>query len=752
MKRMALSIFFSGVVSLLCGTGSVFGIEVSQSHPFFVFPAPESAVGTSEAQADLLGSVWADLPEFYRNHSAMMVQHVDSDMETREEWTRTILKSTKSSTIPLTLGIANGIRNHYYLPPAIEKFLAGYPNIQALYVEDFQFGSTGQDGDLAALRIEPQIEWLKIVISLATKFDKKLIIRLDELNPLILMSNPTYRSLYETILVNKNNVILIYPQGGVHTILGNTALMGLWLEGAIGNWGVSMQSSASSKAGFVAPGAFGKSSSDNTTPAQSTFVYRGWLLSAAMAGATTYVFDDPSELWAGTHTRFWGQSIAPTLLELVQKGYVARQDLVKRNAPVAYRVKTAVTWTEFEQNLVDLDPVFHEGHLMRGAYGVELPGQIPEWIPNTGKYYFIPILSPYALDDVLFSFKEVMMPGAVVNAAAWPERLSSYYTSDGEGTAFTKKVGRAFFVFHTHENGDETQSYSLSGIPAPLYDISATRQGDKVTVDWPFREGDVSYSVYRAVNPNLDAMHNVEFLEVAHRIDSRSFVDEGISPGETVIYSVTALTNERTTLSGTVNSGDYKVFSAVESRRDAFALIEPYTMRSRSVNGIPDPYTEVIELHPWWSIPVSVQEHVQRASESISNTFQEFATHYQQENIEELMELFSDDYMDSSGVSKKVMRELFSVLFAQNMAGPLHRQFRDWNLNDFEFSGEIIVNAFVQMTALAESEVLISPSSRSFSESGNAEFEITFFEHHDGSWKIKKTEPPILQVSDIVAR
>jgi hypothetical protein len=254
------------------------------------------------------------------------------------------------------------------------------------------------------------------------------------------------------------------------------------------------------------------------------------------------------------------------------------------------------------------------------------------------------------------------------------------------------------------------------------------------------------------MNPNLDAMDPAGFVEIARSIDSRSFVDEGIAPEETVAYSVTALTNERGKLSGTVNYGEYRAISAVESRIDGFAFVEPYTMRGRTVNGIPENTDDAIEIRPWRRMPESEEEHVQRAGEAIARTLADFSDQFQGEDLDGLMDLVLDEYSDSAGTSKSILRDLFRSLFEGHRAGPVHHQVRAWDLNDFEFSGEIIVNVFVQLTALEDSEALAPHAVRSFPRSGDGEFEITFYEHHDGSWKIKRIEPPLLRVGDLVGR
>lgn len=749
--RLWLSFFLASVCLVVHGAADA--VEISEGHPLLVFPAAQADAGRSaESYSQSTISAWAGLPEFYQSHAAMSIPHLDVEMTVRNEWSGAVLDGLKKSGIPLALGVANGGHRHYFLPETIESLLKTYPSIEVLVVENFAFDRRPASGDLAPLELDAHVEWLKFVVSLAAQHKKTLLIRMEGLNPLVLASNPAYRSLYDALAKNKDRVVLVYPQGDAHTIAGNTSFMGLWLEGAIGHWGMAMDSATLSRAGLLEPGRFGRASAENTASSQMTSVYRGWLLNGAMTGATVFMFDNADELWAGTEQRFWSRAIAPTLLEIIQKGYIARKDLVQRSALVAYRLKPSATWGEFEENLADLDGVNHRGKMMHGVYGLEQPGQIPEWIPQTGRYYYVPVLSPYASDDVLFSFKEVMMPGAVLNAAAWQERLNDYYKADGEGTAFVKRVGRAFFVFNTRENVNETQTYTIANAPAPMHDISATRSGTKVTVGWPFREGDVSYSVYRTVNPDMEALHAAEFVEIAKGIDTRTYVDQEVAAGELVVYSVTAVTNERQSFSGNVQYGEYTIISAVESRRDGFAMVEPYTMRGQSINGLAPVVTPDVETKPWWGLPESDQAHVVRAGEAIAQILVDLSDAYRREDVDAMMKLISEDYSDSSRTSKPVLRDMFASIFGRYAAGPVHRQLRGWDLNDFEFSGEIIVDAFVQFTAQEGEEALVPRSTVSFPQTGDSEFRITFYEDHEGRWRIKHCEPPLLRVQDVAGQ
>ena len=752
-------------------------VENTQAHPLFVYQAPIPAQNTPEAYGQSVQLAWSSLSEFFQAHGAMSIPQPSLAQADRQAWNTALFEQLKAANIPLIPTIADGATQRYATVESVETWLKTYPSIQALHVKRPQLNSVTVHGELASPKKDPQTAWLIAIIKTATRHQRKLIIELDGLNPHILMSHPQYKVLYDTIAKNSDSITVLYRQGGAQTIPGHSALMGLWLEGAIQQWGLSFDADMYAQAGFREPGLFGSDAQPAITPAA---LYRALILNGAMTGATTYWFNNADELWAGTTPRFWTQVISPTLLNITRDGYIAGKDLVKRNALVAYRLKPASTWAEFTPILDDIDGIFHEGRLIHAAYGMERPGQVPEWIPNNGAYYWIPMLSAHASEDVIFSFKEVLMPGVMPSVQAWRELLNSYYTPDGEGTAFIKKVGRAFFVMHTRENAYESQRYSLNTLPAPLHDISATREGSKITVNWPFREGDVSYSIYRLRSPNLDDIRAKDFEKIASEIDARFYVDETIPPGETVLYSVTALTNERGTLKGTLNYGDYLVISSVTSRIDGFAYLEPYTMRSRPVNGIPAQVSGLPDSQPNWIAPPEDQTELVAASEAIAQTLDDFSAAVQTENAQALLALIHEDYSDSAGTTKALLATLFEALFTHYQMGPMGHQIQAWDtgeaqaentpdessdptstfLDSFELQEttpqsppptELIeTTAYLRITALANEPALVPHPIQTIPATGETLFEITWQKNAQQQWTLLEISPPLLQVGDLL--
>lgn len=768
----------SAVLSLMLWmfTPGAQALENTQAHPLFVFQAPAPAVDTPQAYGESVQHAWSALSEFFQAHSAITVPQRPLSQADRGVWNTTLFEALNGSTIPLIPTIADGLTQRYAAPEQVESWLKTYPNIQAVHVKRLQLNTVSAHGELTSPTSDPQTAWLTNIIELAQRHQRKLILEWDGLNPHILMSHPQYKSLYDAIRKHQASITLIYRQGDEHTLPGNAALLGLWLEGASDQWGISFDADLYAQAGFREPGLFGPIGKSTSTPPA---LYRSLILNGAMTGATTYWFNQSDELWAGTTPRYWAQIIEPTLVEITREGYIARRDLVQRNAAVAYRLNPASTWDEFLPALDDIDGIFHEGRMIHAAYGMENPGQVPEWIPNTGTHYWIPILSAYASEEVLFTFKEVLLPGTLTTIPAWQDRLKGHYTPDGEGSAFIQKVGRAFFVMHTRENAYATQSYRIEGVPAPIHDISATRAGNKVTLNWPFREGDISYTIYRLDAPNLEAIRTEDFVKIAENIDARSFIDEDILPGSTVLYSVTALTNERGVLEGTVNYGDYSIISAVNSRIDGFALLEPYTMRSRPVNGIPAPPSGLPTAQPDWIAPHTAQTTALAASEDIADTIATFSAAVHAEDLPALLALVHENYSDSAGTTKPLLASLFQALFSRHQLGPMSHQIQSWITHEaptppapentlLESFGPVVnsttlpatsavqtpatitVAAYLRMTARVDNPALVPHPTQTFPASGHSLFTVTLEQNEQQQWTIQQISPPLLRVGDLL--
>ncbi len=157
--------------------------------------------------------------------------------------------------------------------------------------------------------------------------------------------------------------------------------------------------------------------------------------------------------WLPTFHRF----CLPFMRAVINHRLVPTRDEVLKNVQIA-------VYNDGVPKKDDGDQYYYEWEaLYRGAYGFRdfgvLPGTLMEFFPNTGRYYYFPVLPQGKRDlgkgiDVLplSTFATVDKVKSVFDAA-YPE----WYT----GNAQVNIVGDTLTVLNSNENLDETQTYTV---------------------------------------------------------------------------------------------------------------------------------------------------------------------------------------------------------------------------------------------------------------------------------------------------
>ena len=715
---------------------------ISSDRPLFIFPAPGAEAADSLAHADRILSAWQMLPESLRPYCAFQLASPVTDDSFWPDRFQDVLREMQYSSIPVVVEIADGDPGSYFPLSDLRQLLNEFTIIRGLHVEGLTFNEYFTFGEMDPLGIPPQARWLAGAIDLAGEYGRLISIELGELHWPRIMANVWARPLYDAIARNKANVIPLNGQHGAQNITRSSALMGLWLEGAVDQWGLGCSSEWYREARFIEPGVFGVAGAEVEAPPA---LYRAMILNGAMAGAAVYRFDRAEDLWYGASKEHWDDVIFPTLTELIRRGHIARKDLVQRKARIAYRLNPAENAAEFRANLVDIDAVYGEGRMLRGAYGMERPGQVPELVLNEGRYYWIPILSPYASDEVLRQFEEVILPGAMLDAQAWRDRLDLYYAPDGEGDAFISKVGRGIFVMHTRENLFEEQSFRLSALPAPVRAFTAQRVAEGIELSWPFREGDLFYRVYRRVPPET------EYTLVASDIDGRRYTDKTPGNSGSLRYTVTALTNEREAHSGTVNFGDYLVFSTVESRFVEEVFLDSITSSTTSV-----PMIQAADERPktqvWWPTGLEGLDANQlSAAQAIAARIEAWEQAFIEEDLEGVVANYAEDYEDAAGRGGEYVRAAYDLFFKMYRAGQMHRQIREWDMSTYAANGEVGLVLYCRFTGIDEvgAQGRYADLPVDFPDVPEGEVRLRFAER-DGAWRLIASDPPLPSLDDFV--
>jgi len=716
-------------------------VEISAEHPLFIFPHTGAAGDDPSGYAQQVVQGWRDLPHALKPFSTMQVQARGADAATRHQWLRELLTGLQEADVHTVVRLADADLRRICPLDLAEELVREFTCIKGIQAVDLPFEEYYEFGAHDSLGSPPVVRWLVGAIDLAARYGRFMSIELGEVRWPRVMSNTWCRPLYEKFRECRAYVVPTCICRGPHVIPQIASLMGLRLEGAVAQWGVSAQSHWYTDAHFIQPGVFGVAGQPGTMPSS---LYRAMILTGAMTGATVYSFAPDNDLWFGAARHFWDAAIYPTLTELLDRGFIARHGFVKKKAHVAYQLASSRTAEDFHLNLRDIDAVLDRGLLVWGAYGLERPGQIPELIANTGRHYWVPILSPYAPQEVLESFASVVQPATQTSAESWRELLDQHYEPDGQGTAHITSIGRGVFIMNTAENRYEPQTFRVPGLPAPVRRIEATRRDDGILLTWPFREDDFSYKVYKRVLPG-------KRLEVvAEDIDARSYLDANVDPSQTVAYAVTALTDEQEPYAGTVNFGDYLALSIVESRIAEEVSIGPllgFALSQPVEAPLPPP-----DLQPWWPNYTGLTQVELPTAQTIVERIEAWDRAFAREDLDGVLDLYSTDYEDAQGWRFQYVRRAYQWFFEHYNACAMHRQIRQWDFSSFDTLRQAGVLLYCRFTgfALTDPTGRIADVPAEFPRTDTCEVWI-YLTDKEGPWRIIRTNPALPNFKDILS-
>lgn len=714
-------------------------VEISPESPLLIFHDSGRDCPNAGAHAQHAIDAWKTLPEPLRPFSVMLVEARGTDQTARFQWYKDLMAALQSANIPTMIRVADADVRRAMPVGRVDELLQAYSCIKGIQVTGLPFEDYSEFGD-PGLGTPAPIRWLIEAIDLAAKNGRLISIELDQIRWPRAMANATCEPLYKKLRECAPYVVGVAACRGAHTIPQATALMGLWLEGALGNWGVGPQSAWYSDALFISPGVFGAATQPAKMPAS---LYRAMIFMGAMGGACAYSFEMDSDLWFGPQRHFWDEAIQPALSSLIEQGLIPRQDLVRKKTPIGFQLAPALTPEDFHLNLRDIDGVLDKGFLMHGAYGMERPGQVSELIPNTGRHYLVPILSAFAKEDTLASFATLVRPGAQSSPDAWAQRLDAKCAPDGEGTALTVRIGRATFVMNTCENRVEPQTFKVLELPAPVRGIEAKRQDSGIVITWPFREGDLSYKVHRRMGSEA------RFTLLTEALEERRFVDTAADPNQNVYYSVTALTDDKEPYEGIVGYGDYLAFSNVESRIGEEVMLTPILGFAQSKPVETSASGQSTGL--WWPNLDGVAESELPVANAIIQRIEAWDRAVTQENLGFVAGLYTPDYRDPEGWGAQYALRAFQWFFEHYNACCMHRQIRQWDFAAYQATGQVGVLLYCRFTGYAVSD----PGGRwadlpvYFPCTETGEVWLHFAERN-GTWCLVTTNPALPNFKDLL--
>ncbi len=274
------------------------------------------------------------------------------------------------------------------------------------------------------------------------------------------------------------------------------APMGLWASCVIGNWGVHSENWMWWEAGyghlFQPPSDVSKSSPSWQSVLTFPDALFGidWMAGLA-GGATVFGLEIPAMMVPPG-----GQSLAPAFRQVLLP--LIRRMLATPLAPTRdeARARMRVAY----QPLVAAPPELMEDALFTGLYG---PGKksLWEWLPSTGRYYYLPILPVLSTPAERAAFAEVVdsdrWGAEFTDVAAKQAFFDARFPPTGEGDAWFVTFPGRLFAFNPNENADVDTTFRAA-LDAPGLALSATLPAHTSLLALPAQGGlDVDLSNYR---------------------------------------------------------------------------------------------------------------------------------------------------------------------------------------------------------------------------------------------------------------
>jgi hypothetical protein len=408
-------------------------LPVSAERPLFLFPI-ESDGGWSPEAAVLLAERFQAVPDSIRGFAAVVVKPDNQAGGTLDDY----LEVLGEANVPVFLRVALG-SSVAADPARLERLFPKQPNVAGVVATGLRLNRYDLDPGTNAYSTPADVRWATDVVDVAARFGRHCILELNALDVSRLMANAECVGLMATLRGARNHAAVVVRLDDLHAVPGIMSAMGLWLEESVGAWGITATNAWYENAPYVEPGVYGPASEGAMPPAW----YRGMILNGAMTGASVYAIEPPSALWFADDPIAWRTAVLPTLDEILRLGVIPRREFVQRKAQAALQLVPADTSPQFHLNLRDLDAVLDEGLLLFGAYGLEQPGLVHELVPDSGRHYWIPVLSPSAPDEILRRFARVVPASSMMTAEEWTGLLDRIYQPDGRGPRSSCKLGAA---------------------------------------------------------------------------------------------------------------------------------------------------------------------------------------------------------------------------------------------------------------------------------------------------------------------
>lgn len=432
---------------------------INNENPLFVYSSVYNGANPSQ-----LENFWKNLPEDVKPYFGVHVNPMKSDSPETRAWIESVLDMAQKLNAPAIIE-TEGFNSTNDTPM---EYWAGlfdkYPNVIGLNISEISAtgGLTGANLDAAFM--EKMTRYMEVAATHGGYFiwqDMSWDAPFPKA-PHVFVKAGAEPALFEAIRKYGAHVILTHKHNGSgRRFTSDAAVLGFWVTGTTAAWGVHSEGWLWWEGGFEQLYKPSMAPHRSAQPWKSVFSYPDalygieWLV-AASGGASLFsleaFFQGYSSCDGSRTTPAFDNVILPLIRQIIQHKLIPDRDAVRARIKAAYRPSQAAPRT------------LREDHLFTALYGPENSTHY-EWLPSTGRYYFIPIIPMLADESANALFPTVIddefYKDNLVNPEAKKNFFDNLYPAAGSGGAWFVNNGAAWLFANPNENSNTTAGFDF---------------------------------------------------------------------------------------------------------------------------------------------------------------------------------------------------------------------------------------------------------------------------------------------------
>lgn len=290
------------------------------------------------------------------------------------------------------------------------------------------------------------------------------------------------RELYDLLKSCSQNIVIMDKHNGHGRHFANQSnILGCWLDGVCGNWGVNLENFLWYEEGFIEYDDVGVKPNEPdpiTTVKYPPSLFGIDMIADLVGGATVYAIEGTFSRGGLYHFVDGEVILTPTFWEVLYPFY---QRILQNAVPTKEEVKENIK-VAYKMNIPYAYPISgNDAHILQGLYcdtftlfQEKIDNVLFEcskdWVPSTGRYFIVPILPIYSDPEEVLPDAEIITEFSYFFKLLFINPIKVNYfnkryeqTYGGDGVLFD--VNDTVYFFNSNENktvdSEQTVSYTL---------------------------------------------------------------------------------------------------------------------------------------------------------------------------------------------------------------------------------------------------------------------------------------------------